>query len=99
MSLETTTAAVTQKAGTADAIGSTIKFVFNGGEGQVFLDGSGPENTVSNEDKEAACTVKVDKEDFDAMLSGELDPMGAFMGGKLAIEGDMSVAMTLTSIF
>ncbi len=90
---------VSKMATAADALGSTLKFVFSGGEGIVFLDGNGDENVVSNEDKEADCTVTVAIEDLNAMMSGDLNPMGAFMGGKLQIEGDMGVAMKLGNLF
>ena len=99
MSLEAITAKVGEMANAADSLESTIKFVFNGGEGSVFLDGNGEGNTVSNEDKEADCTIGVDFQDFQDMLSGELNPMGAFMGGKLQIEGDMGIAMKLGTLF
>ena len=99
MSLEATTENVVKMAQAADALGSSIKFVFNGGEGAVLINGHGEENTVSNDDGEADCTVNVDKGDFDEMISGDLNPMAAFMSGKLKIEGDMGVAMKLSSLF
>ena len=99
MSLDATTAQVAEMATAADALGSTIKFDFNDDPGVVYLDGSSDPNTVSNEDKDADCTVKIDLQDFKDMLSGDLNPMGAFMGGKLKIEGDMGVAMKLSSLF
>lgn len=99
MSLSDTTAAVEKLAAASDSLGSTVKFAFNGGEGVVYIDGSGDPNVVSNDDKEADCTVNVDLEDFNALLSGDLNPMGAFMSGKLQIDGDMGVAMKLSSLF
>lgn len=99
MTLEDLTSKVTTMAANADALGSTLKFAFKGGEGVVFLDGSGEGNAVSNEDKDADCTVNVDMEDFKGLLSGDLNPMTAFMTGKLAIDGDMGVAMKLGNLF
>jgi putative sterol carrier protein len=32
------------------------------------------------------------------LLSGDLNPTAAFMGGKMQVEGDMSVAMKLGSV-
>ena len=37
-------------------------------------------------------------EDLGDMLSGDLNPTAAFMGGKMQVEGDMSVAMKHGSI-
>lgn len=90
-------AEVNTRAEAADALGSTLKFDL--GEGQViYLDGSGENNVVSTEDKDAQCTVGIDMADLAAMLSGSLNPMTAFMEQKLKIDGDMGVAMKLQSI-
>ncbi|NNE58025.1 MAG: SCP2 sterol-binding domain-containing protein [Hellea sp.] len=72
----------------------SVKFDF-GDDGQIHL--SGTEAKESNDD--ADCTISVSKDDFVALASGELDPMMAFMSGKLKVAGDMSVAMGLQSLF
>ena len=75
-------------------IGSTLKLVF--GEGEVIhLDGTGAENHITVEDKEADCLVHVKKEDMVALLTGKQHPMTAFMMGKLQVKGDLGVAMKL----
>ena len=53
---------------------------------------------VTREDMEADCTIKISAEDLADLLSGDLNPTSAFMGGKMQVEGDMSVAMKLGSI-
>ncbi|MEL6687964.1 MAG: SCP2 sterol-binding domain-containing protein [Pseudomonadota bacterium] len=73
----------------------SVKFDF-GGDGNVFASGT---DTEVGSDKEADCTISVDKADFIALAEGNLDPMMAFMSGKLKVAGDMSVAMGLQSIF
>lgn len=83
-------------AGNSKKIGNTIKFVF-GEQGVLFLDGLN--NTVSNDDLQADCTVKIDLSDFKALMGGKLNPMNAMMSGKLQIDGDMSVAMKLQAVF
>ncbi len=88
---------IQQKAASANAIGSTLKFDF--GEEYLFIDGSGDKNLVSTEDKEAACLVETSFENFLALSKGELNPMTAVMSGELKIKGDMSVAMKLQSLF
>ncbi len=72
----------------------SVKFDF-GDDGQVHLSGT----EAVAEDKDADCTISVTKDDFIALAKGELDPMGAFMSGKLKVAGDMSVAMGLQSLF
>jgi len=45
------------------------------------------------------CTVTMKEADFLALVSGQLDPQGAFMKGLLKISGNMSFAMKLGLIF
>lgn len=78
----------------AGGLDKSVKFDF-GDDGVIH--GAGSE--VSGEDKDADCTIKVSKDDFIALAGGNLDPMMAFMSGKLKVEGDMSVAMGLQSLF
>jgi len=72
----------------------SVKFDFDG-EGAVWAQGK--EAKVS--DDAADCVIAVSKDDFVALAKGELDPMMAFMSGKLKVSGDMSVAMGLQSVF
>lgn len=88
---------IQEMAANAAPIGSTIKFSL--GENIIHLDGKGDSNVVTQGDKDAECTISMTSEDFQAMVSGDLNPMMAFMGGKIKIEGDMSVAMQLQSLF
>ncbi|EFO32173.1 Non-specific lipid-transfer protein [Roseibium sp. TrichSKD4] len=74
-------------------IDESVKFDL-GEEGQIFVQGA----EVSNENKDADCTITMSSEDLGEMLAGDLDPTAAFMGGKLKVDGDMSVAMKLGSI-
>lgn len=99
MSFEATLEKVSTVAAVADPLGHTVKFVFKGGEGVIFIDGTQDPNTVSTDDGEAECSISVDKGDFDKLMSGDLNPMMAFMGGKLKIEGNMGIAMKLSSLF
>ena len=75
--------------------GKRVKIDF-GSEGCVLLDGVA--NSASDEDGPADTTIKVDWADWEAMSSGQLDGMTAFMQGKLKVEGDMSNAMQLQSV-
>jgi putative sterol carrier protein len=75
--------------------GKRVKFDF-GAEGAVMLDGVAQK--VTEDDGPADTTIKIDWSDFEAMRRKELDPMTAFMGGKLKVEGDMSSAMQLLGV-
>lgn len=75
--------------------GKRVKLDF-GDQGVVMLDGQA--NAVTEQDGEADTTIKVDWADWEAMASGQLDGMTAFMQGKLKVEGDMSNAMQLQGV-
>ncbi|MCY6379170.1 SCP2 sterol-binding domain-containing protein [Hoeflea prorocentri] len=77
----------------AGSFDSVVKFNC-GDDGVLVVDNQ----TVSTEDQEADCTIGISLEDLQSIVAGELDPTGAFMQGKLQIEGDMSVAMKLGQV-
>ncbi len=43
-------------------------------------------------------TVKISTENAEKLMSGSLDPMMAFMTGKIKIAGDMSLGMKLIGL-
>jgi putative sterol carrier protein len=90
------TAKMKEGASKKSAFGNTVKFATD--QGVVYIDGNQNPPSVTNDDKAADCTLRMDFSDFSDMISGKLDGMTAFMTGKLKIEGDMGVAMKLQSI-
>jgi len=96
MNLENFLGPIQEKAAGVDPIGSTMKLNISGNI--IHIDGTGDSNQVSTEDKEAECTVSITQEDLMALVSGNLNPMMAFMSGKIKIDGDMGVAMKLQSL-
>ncbi|MEO1108396.1 MAG: SCP2 sterol-binding domain-containing protein [Pseudomonadota bacterium] len=62
--------------------------------GAIILDSNGARIS----DDEADVTLSADADTFQEILSGELNPTGAFMSGKLSVDGDMGVAMKLASV-
>ncbi|PRQ03803.1 SCP2 sterol-binding domain-containing protein [Enhygromyxa salina] len=97
MSLETVTETIKGRVGDDAGLGATLKFDM-GTVGVVFIDGKAQPNTVSNDNKDADCTIGLSLEDLEAMMAGDLAPTTAFMAGKLKVDGDMGVAMKLQSI-
>ena len=71
----------------------SVKFD-TGSDGVLVING----NTISTTDAPADCTIKLSLSDFEDLLSGELSPTTAFMTGKLQIEGDMSIAVSLQQL-
>jgi putative sterol carrier protein len=44
-------------------------------------------------------TLTADSEDYIKLFTGQLDPMQAFMAGKLKLTGDLNLAMKMTQFF
>jgi len=80
--------------GENSGLGKTIKIDL-GADGIIFIDGASTPNKVTNEDGAADATIQISKEDFLALGEGTLDPMMAFMQGKLRVQGDMMLAQRL----
>jgi len=97
MSLAEVTEKMRERVGESSGLNATVKFDF-GDDGVLYVDGESAPNAVTNEDKDAQCTIKIALADFIAMGKGELDPMTAFMMGKLKVSGDMGVAMKLQKV-
>ena len=96
MTLQEITTKMKEGASKKSAFGNSVKFATD--QGIVHIDGNQNPPAVSNDDKAADCTIKMEFADFDDLINGKLDGMTAFMTGKLKIEGDMGVAMKLQSI-
>jgi putative sterol carrier protein len=77
----------------AGELDGSVKFVIED-EGSVRIDGNG----ASADDGEADCTLTASAETFQSLLDGDLDPTGAFMSGRLTVDGDMGLAMRLGSM-
>lgn len=95
--LEELTESIRQRVGEDSGLNATLKFDF-GDDGIVYVDGNAEPNTVSNEDKDADCTIRISKEDFQGIVDGDLNPTMAFMMGKLKVDGDMGIAMKLQGL-
>lgn len=94
MGIRDLTETIRRKVGFDSKLGAVLKFDL-GDDGVIVIDATTSPNRVSNEDREAQCTMVMKSEDLDDMLRGKLDPMSAFGEGRLRLQGDMSVAMKL----
>jgi len=71
----------------------TAKFAIEG-EGAIMMD----ENGARAGDDDADVTLSADAETFAEILDGSLNPISAFMSGRLAVDGDMGLAMKLGAV-
>ncbi|HKK37395.1 MAG TPA: SCP2 sterol-binding domain-containing protein [Paracoccaceae bacterium] len=85
-------AALEQKLGDQSLDGS-VRFEIEG-LGSVRIEG----DSVEISDAEADCTLTADEDTFRDIMSGDLNPTGAFMSGRLKVDGDMSKAMALNAV-
>lgn len=68
-------------------------------DGVVHLDDTVTPALIVREEREAPFSIKMKGEDFEKIISGDLNVMMAFMTGKFKIEGDKGAAMKLTALF
>src|SRR5690349_20832095 len=97
MAFETILSSITASASKAPALGKTLKLDL--GDHKIVVDGTGTGNIVSTEDREADCTVSIALDDLLGIMNGSVNPMTAFMSGKIKVAGDMGVAMKMQSLF
>jgi len=71
----------------------SAKFVIED-EGTIIIDQTGAR--AADDDADVTLTASADV--FKAILDDELNPTTAFMTGKLSVDGDMGMAMKLTSV-
>ena len=95
--LETITQKIKAAVGENSGLGKIIKVDF-GNDGKILINGAVVPNTVTNDDGDADTTIQISIEDLKAMATGSLDPMMAFMMGKMKIQGDMGVAQKLAPL-
>lgn len=95
--LETITQKITAAVGENSGLGKVVKFDF-GDIGKILINAAVVPNTVSNDDGPADTTIQIAIDDLMSMAKGSLDPMMAFMTGKMKIQGDMSVAQKLAPL-
>lgn len=94
MDLQACTEALRSKVAASGSLNATLKFDC-GADGVAYIDGRSVPGAVTNENKDADCTVAITLENLAALLTGELEPATGFMMGKFKVSGDMSVAMKL----
>jgi len=88
---------ITREMGSRGAVvpGKKLRLDF-GSDGAILLDGV--DNRVSNDAGEADATIRLSFANFLKLAEGSLNPVTAFMTGRIRIDGDMGVAMQFQSV-
>jgi putative sterol carrier protein len=90
---------IPEKAGTTKA---TIQFELTGenaGKWWAKIHDGKAESGKGDAPDAANLTVIADSGDFVKIMTGQMDPMSAFMSRKLQIKGDMGLAVKLQTLF
>jgi putative sterol carrier protein len=77
----------------SDGFDGVAKFVIPG-EGAIMLDAAG----VRAGDDEAEVTLTAEADVFRAILDGDMNATAAFMQGKLAVDGNMGLALKIGTV-
>lgn len=89
------------KADKAGDFNAAIQFDLSGDDGgQWYVSVAGGDVTAEKgkvDDPDAV--IRMDANDFADMMSGKLDPMNAFMMGKVKVEGDLNSVMKFQTLF
>jgi putative sterol carrier protein len=96
MSLETATDQIRAQLPQLAALGYKVKFVLDAGV--VYVDASRTPPTVSNDDGEADCTIRLSEDRLAQLIDGRLSPTLAYTLGQIKVEGSLGVAMKLASL-
>jgi putative sterol carrier protein len=69
------------------------------GAGSWRVEPQGDQIVVTESDAPADCVINADEATFLGVLSGEQGAMGAYMRGKIRVEGSLGLAMRLRELF
>jgi putative sterol carrier protein len=82
----------------AGALDSSYRFDIEGA-GNWRLEADGEKAVVTQSDAPADCVIRTDENTFLRIVRGEQSPMGAYMTGKVRVEGDLGLALRLRDVF
>jgi putative sterol carrier protein len=69
------------------------------GAGSWRLEATGDRLVVTESSAPADCVIATDERTFLRVVNGEQSAMGAYMTGKIKVEGDLGLALRLRDVF
>jgi putative sterol carrier protein len=97
MSLETATDQIRAQLPQLGTLGYKVKFAIKD-TGVVFVDATATPPTLSNDDAEADCTIRLSEDRLIQLIDGRLSPTLAYTLGQIKVEGSLGVAMKLAGL-
>ena len=97
MSLEQLQAEMTRRLSQFAGLGAVVRFDF-GTDGALTLDATQAPPVLGREGPTPRTTLKISVANLSKLISGQLSPMLAFTLGKLKVDGDLGIAMKLSSM-
>jgi putative sterol carrier protein len=82
----------------AQALDASYRFDVEGA-GSWRVESDGDSLAVTESDAPADCVIRSDEPTFLRIVRGEQSPMGAYMTGKVKVEGDLGLALNLRDVF
>jgi putative sterol carrier protein len=82
----------------ARRLGASYRFDIDGA-GSWRLEAEGDRILVTESDAPADCVIRADERTFLRIVRGEQSPMGAYMRGKVKVQGDLGLALRLRDVF
>lgn len=80
-------------------ISASVQFSLDGGDDYYLkIENGTPDYGKGTMDGDPSATVSMTAEDFKDLTSGNLNPVMAFMSGKIKVDGDMSTVMQLQQV-
>jgi putative sterol carrier protein len=97
MSLDDATAKIEAHLPQLATLGYKVKFALEDG-GAILVDATQTPATLSNQDGEADCTIRLTEDRLEKLIDGRLSPTLAYTLGQIKVDGSLGVAMKLASL-
>jgi len=97
MSLEQSIEQIRRQLPQLASLGYKVKFAIDG-QGVVLIDATQTPPTLSTEDGEADCTIRLSEDRLEQLIDGRMSPTLAYTLGQIKVEGSLGVAMKLASL-
>lgn len=96
MAIEDIRAELLENVKKIEPIGKKLKFKLD--DDVILIDGCDGENTISDTDEEADCTITMSQETYLKLQRKEIKPMMATLTGKIKVKGDIGLAQKLKKL-